>query len=200
MAQTVRGYHGTTLGNANAIRTGAFRPSNGPGEWLGRGIYFFEASPTMAWLWAKNAVKIDQTISGKFDKPAIIAADIELRDCIDLFDLAWVNFVKKTAEKLSVAPGLETQHGLRLTSARGRQFVIGDVYMPPSSYKDNRADCQVINAIWDSFRNYAALPSTIRAPFVFGRQTHTNSFYFSQSHVQIVVIDATVITNIKIES
>jgi hypothetical protein len=77
MAQIVRGYHGTTLSNAQAISTGRFNSSAGPNEWLGNGIYFFEAARTMAWYYAKRAVKRQLDESRVADEPALIAADID---------------------------------------------------------------------------------------------------------------------------
>lgn len=56
MSILVTCYHGTTLESASQILDEGFIPTTGNEDWLGHGIYFFEASVHLGWIYARKAV------------------------------------------------------------------------------------------------------------------------------------------------
>ncbi len=194
----VRGFHGTTLARAQTILAGSFRPSDTPEEWLGRGIYFFEASPTLAWAYARMAVRREE-LEGNIAEPAILTSEIDLIDCLDLFDQALNRDIRQLAGMMSDGGALPLQHGLRLITAGGTGVIIADVTDTTSEFRKNTADCAVMNAFWSYMKDYGGFePRTIRAPFTFGKQLYLNSFLFDQTHVQIAVKDPSVMSTLDL--
>lgn len=197
----VRGYHGTTLAAAEAILAGGFEPSHEDHHWLGAGVYFTEQSLSWGWNWARLAVKRDVS-QGIASKPAVLAATIALEGCLDLADYAALKRLKEQGEELVRLGRMRAQRSLRLRTAAGKSIEIGDV--PDkllASLKDrhNFADHQVINSLCGRLlRETGRFPPSIRAPFIFGRQTHTNSYFFNEQHIQIAVIDLDVATDFEL--
>lgn len=86
-------YHGTKLDTARLIiKERKFLIGREPDQYLGDGIYFFEASIAYAREFASN----------KFQKAkiGIIRASISLGRCLDLNDLAYCEMLWQVAEKL----------------------------------------------------------------------------------------------------
>ncbi|MEQ1671351.1 MAG: hypothetical protein ABL893_10870 [Hyphomicrobium sp.] len=195
----VKAYHGTTRTSADAILAGNFQPSKSPEEWLGTGIYFFEASETLAWTYARKAVREAVREKGEIDAvPAILIADIDLVDCLDMFEQSWNAAIANVVIQLEKAGELPSQHGLRLVTARGAKIIVGDVDMPPETFRKTFADFKVMNALWDYLQEDGFIARSIRAPFSFGRQHCLNSYLFNQSHVQIAVKDPSVIHDLRV--
>src|SRR5436189_5342898 len=72
---TVLGYHATSTPVARAIvQGGRFRRSRNPYDWLGDGVYFWEAAPERAWQWA-HTPRVQARLGPDV---AIIAARIRL--------------------------------------------------------------------------------------------------------------------------
>lgn len=193
-AKRVIGYHGTTERNADLILADGFALSENSWDWLGRGVYFFEAAPSMALQWAVDYIRRKQLN----DMPAVLSAEIDLSSSIDLLDDVWDDAIKEAAEKLERDGRCERQHGLRLRSTKSRKaVVVCDYEMPPDSNRRNHCDCQVINAVWGDAKDRGFTASSIRAPFVLGRQLFSNSYLFNESHVQIAVIDQACLRDIR---
>lgn len=85
--RTVVGYHGTTVAVARRIvlRETPFTASANPGDWLGRGIYFWKHAPKQAWAWARQEW-LGQPV-------AVLGSMIRLGNCLDLLDPANVRFL-----------------------------------------------------------------------------------------------------------
>lgn len=79
----VTGYHGTSLEAAERIVASDFLASINDWEWLGHGVYFWQDGPMRAREWAKTWLRRRHNYHGAV---AVIAADIQLRDFIDLLD------------------------------------------------------------------------------------------------------------------
>ncbi len=197
MASIVTCFHGTTRDSALSILDGGFRPSCNPEDWLGRGIYFFEGSERLGWVYARKAVKRAQA-AGLTAEPALFAADIELARCIDLCDPGWSSRIRAVADRLARDGLLERQHGLRLATAAGKTMVLADYDMEPDTFRKNLSDCRVIDALWVSTAAREFEPQSVRAPFAFGKQNCLNSFFFDQSHIQISVSDVSVIHDLRL--
>lgn len=69
--RTVIGFHGTSEEAADRLVAGEpFKLSERPGEWFGRGVYFWEHAPGQAWTCAR--------IVRKHRRPAVVGAIIRL--------------------------------------------------------------------------------------------------------------------------
>ena len=83
---TVYGYHATSSSVARDIlRTGRFLLSRNAYDWLGAGVYFWEAAPTRALDWARQPsaqARLGPDI-------AVIGARIRLERGIDFHDTTW---------------------------------------------------------------------------------------------------------------
>lgn len=71
---SIPAYHGTSQEAAREILASRFRLSEGAGEWLGHGVYFF-TSLDEAWLWAERKFRT---------KAAVIQATVVFGYCLDL--------------------------------------------------------------------------------------------------------------------
>jgi hypothetical protein len=80
------GYHGTTTEAAISIYRGEFILSEKDHLWLGKGIYFFQDAPGLAWWWADCVVKNKKKELNQDLEPAIVGAEIDIQDCMDLVD------------------------------------------------------------------------------------------------------------------
>ena len=194
--RVARGYHGTTLAVAEAIvdRAEPFRPSGDRlGHWLGRGIYFWEENEIRARFWA-NGRALQEARDGVAPLPAVIVADIDLSQCLDLCQPRWHRAIRRLGEGLSIP----AQHGPVLRSARANtRFTIADYDMDPLTEGMNGADERVIDALHAKVSSHQRV-TTKRGAFQVGRQLHSNSYLFEEGHVQIAVLDQTVITPVEV--
>ena len=78
----ILGYHGCDHRVGERLLTGtAFKPSKNDYDWLGPGIYFWEANPLRGLEFAEEASKRK---TSNISKPFVIGAVIELGLCLDL--------------------------------------------------------------------------------------------------------------------
>jgi len=94
----ILGYHGCDRGVGERLLSGsAFRPSNNDYDWLGPGIYFWEANPPRGLEFAREASK------GKVSsilKPFVIGAVIEPGLCLDLTTSSGLDWVRIAYDSL----------------------------------------------------------------------------------------------------
>jgi len=79
----VLGYHGCKKSVGEAILHGKkphLRLSDNIWDWLGKGIYFWEADPVRGYEWAQDHCK------GAGEEPFVIGAVIHLGNCLNLMD------------------------------------------------------------------------------------------------------------------
>jgi hypothetical protein len=217
----VRGYHGTTLTAAEEIkRTNTFLKEDHPWHWLGYGIYFWQDAELRAWEWA-------QSVSAE---PAVVSADIEITNCLDLLDIKYWGVIEKSwftiieqFKKAGLHPPTQTGPleafarstpvGLNpllniSTRGIGRRIFLALLRISLASkrlrYGNNQRDCSVMNAAVQLLDNLGKPVTTARAAFMEGSEAFDGSWLFDRSHVQIAVVDPeaidNVVKNIKIES
>jgi len=76
----VLGYHGSDRNTGESrLLNESFQQSENDYDWLGNGIYFWEANPDRAWQWA-----LEQAARGKMSDPFVVGAVIDLGFCLDL--------------------------------------------------------------------------------------------------------------------
>lgn len=202
MTRIVRGYHGTTHSSALDIvnRRSAFQLSDSPGDWLGRGAYFFEENERKAIEWAFVQVNLRARL-GSYDSAALIVADLDLSRCLDLCSGAWHAPMQLAAGKL-LASGVALQKAPELTTAANLLVSIGDARVatiPGLTGDEHFTDKAVVDALVADLNANKTVITTVRASFTVGRQSYTNGYFFSDTHVQIAVLDPdAVVTNMRI--
>lgn len=177
----VLGYHGCdkTVGMAALHNEIVLKPSAKGFDWLGKGVYFWEADPVRAQEWAQW--KHDR---GDYAEPFVIGAVIDLGNCLDLV-------VRENIELLKVAyDGVEAEHTAAGLKMPENQDAKGD------PFKDKLLrylDFAVIEKVHSSLEE-AALAGvaveqfdTVRGLFQEGEPAYPQGGVFSKTHTQIAV-------------
>lgn len=146
-----------------------FRASQNDYDWLGPGIYFWEANPQRGLGFAHELKSRRQS---KIKTPVVIGAVIELGLCLDLTTSAAIQQVRDAHQEL-----------------RGVFETAGNV-LPKNSADLLRRnlDCAVIRVLHD-IRTNAKEPAldTVRGVFVEGDPIFPNSGLREKTHIQIAV-------------
>jgi hypothetical protein len=156
------GFHGTSAEAARRILSSGFEISRNEYDWLGDGAYFFQDAPLRAREWAEQRFGADA---------AVIGAEIDLEDCIDLLDIPWERTIVKTFE---LYIGHLTASGLPI---------------PRQSRGAHRLDRGVINYLVDGLARERKYMRSVRAVFDEGAPMYPGSALLTRAHVQIAVRD-----------
>jgi len=146
-----------------------FRPSNNDYDWLGPGVYFWEASPRRGLAFARESMSRP---GSSIAKPHVVGAIIELGQCLDLM----------TPEGLSLV--LEAHRSLLgLYGAAGYRLPVND-----DNLLRRRLDCAVIRRVHE-IQQTAGRPAidTVKGLFVEGPPLYPGAGFSSKTHVQIAV-------------
>jgi len=171
----ILGFHGCDKSVGEDILSGAkvhLRPSEKAWDWLGHGIYFWEGNLARAWEWAH--ARRDE---GKIAEPFVLGAIIDLRHCLDLFDLNAMGQVAATHK--AVQKAFENA-GKELPKNTG----------PTPDKAGRKLDCLVLNTLHD-LRKASKQPEydSVRGPFLEGDPIYTDAGFRSHSHIQICIRD-----------
>lgn len=164
----ILGYHGCDKSVADRLIKGAaFTPSENGYDWLGPGIYFWEANPLRGLDFARELKS-----RGKVKNPAVVGAVIELGLCLDMVSQAGIeHFVYAHRE-------LETL------------FSQGEVEMPKNSRDllQRHLDCAVIRMFHDMREKRGRTPvDTVRGVFIEGEPVVPGSGVYRKTHIQVAV-------------
>jgi len=169
----ILGFHGCDKSTADKILSGQephLKPSEKAYDWLGHGSYFWEGNLTRAWEWAYA-----RKAEGKIAEPSVLGAIIDLRHCLDLFDLQAMNQVKEAHAAL-VAMFAKTENPLPTN--------VGNT--PDKAGR--MLDCAVLNALHELRDvNDQQCYDSVRGPFLEGDPIYDGAGFRSHSHIQICV-------------
>jgi hypothetical protein len=177
----VLGYHGCDRETGERLLLNeAFRPSENDYDWLGSGIYFWEANPDRARDWAvQHAERIKQK-SGIVVEPSVVGAVIELGFCLDLIS---TNGLQAVEQAYGSYCAVATASGAQIPENVG-----GDELFL------RKLDCAVINFLHGVRRAGGEVPfDTVRALFTEGEHLYPNSGFRRKTHIQICVRKASTI-------
>jgi len=169
----VLGYHGCDRAvGERLLQNDPFKQSQNDYDWLGHGIYFWEANPDRALSWAHELAS--RRKSKKPFEPYVVGAVIELGFCLDLISTNGIEAVQQAYEGL-VATAKSA--GVELPENSGGE----DLLL-------RRLDCAVIQYLHES-RNVSGEPSfdTVRAVFTEAMRLYENSGFREKTHIQICV-------------
>lgn len=171
------GYHGCDKAVAEKILDGRqFAPSVNDYDWLGTGVYFWEANPARGLQWAKESA---QRPGSKIKTPYVIGAIIDLGLCLDLTTTDGI--VRVAHESLSAT-----------TAAAGAPLPKNNV----DGLRRN-LDCAVINFLHEIRASEGDQPiQTVRGIFIEGKPIYPDAGFYEKTHVQIAVRDQTCIKGV----
>jgi hypothetical protein len=160
------GFHGTSAEAARRILSAGFEISRNEYDWLGDGAYFFQDAPARALEWAQQRFG---------DDAAVVGAEIDLEDCIDLLDIPWEHEILRTYERFVA-----------------HLMSVGDL-IPRQTHGAHRLDRHVINYYAINLAREGMNVRSVRAVFPEGKPLFPGSALLNRSHVQISVRDLTAV-------
>jgi len=166
----ILGYHGCDERVGERLLTGeAFEPSNNDYDWLGPGIYFWEANPRRGFEFAEEA---STRKASNILKPCVIGAVIELGMCLDLTTASGIDWLRIAYANL-VEAGRAANLELPQNSADGLR---------------RNLDCAVVRRLHTILeaRNEPPL-DTVKGIFTEGEPAYPGSGFLAKTHVQIAV-------------
>jgi hypothetical protein len=90
----VLGYHGCTRSVGELLlKNERFEPSTNPYDWLGTGVYFWEANPDRALAWAEQ-VRFRNIDTTQSEEAFVVGAVIDPGFCLDLISSNGIAAVK----------------------------------------------------------------------------------------------------------
>lgn len=173
----ILGYHGCSAEVGEKVLAGD-APLSGSDEeydWLGPGVYFWEADPQRAWEWAHWKVS-----RGAYANPCVVGAIIDLGNCLDLM----------TRESLDI---LASAYRLLKLSTEA----VGDSRPFPENKKVGDhdhdhllrfLDCAVIRQLHEMLAAEGEPPfDSVRGLFTEGGELFPGSGFKKKTHVQVAV-------------
>jgi hypothetical protein len=171
----VLGYHGCDREVGERLIAGApFVVSENEYDWLGSGIYFWEANPRRGLEFAVQLQKWREGKASQIKVPFVIGAPIDLGFCLDL----------------------TTSTGIQALTAMHGDFVEycakAAIPMPANEGGPDlvfrKRDCAVINHLHNIRDAAKLLPfDTVKGVFIEGRRIYPESGFFEKTHIQICV-------------
>jgi hypothetical protein len=167
-ASFILGYHGCDQAVAERLLAGEpFETSQNDYDWLGWGVYFWEANPRRGLDFASEAKKRP---GSKIKAPTVVGAVIDLGNRLDLMSTVGIDMVRAAYESLS-----ET------LSAAGQP-------LPVNRDRFRRQlDCAVIEHLHAIYEAHGGSIETVRAAFPEGREIYPGAGFDEKTHIQIAV-------------
>lgn len=167
----VLGYHGCDRKIGEELLAGKpFRPSRNDYDWLGEGVYFWEANPRRGLEFARETLKREPK---KVKEPFVIGAVIDLGVCLDLTTADGLALVKRGHESL-----------------KRNVYESLDLPLPRNSPDGLRRplDCAVLNWV-HSMRKEERRPrfDSVRGVFTEGGAAYEGAGFPEKTHIQIAV-------------
>lgn len=163
------GFHGTSAAAARRILSSGFEISRNDYDWLGDGAYFFQDAPLRALEWARHR---------HGDNAAVIGAEVDLGDCVDLFNPKWHDVVRESYLDLIA----------RLNASERP--------LPRQTRGAHRLDREVINRMAAVLESRGVAVRVVRAAFVEGEPLFPGSALWNRAHVQLAVRDRAAIVQV----
>lgn len=173
-ASFVLAYHGCDRAVGERLLSGdPFVPSNNAYDWLGTGIYFWEANPLRGLRFAQSLQR-RRAGPNKITEPYVVGAVIDCGNCLDLLSAPGVDAVATAFEDF------------RLVSEAGM------TPLPENRMGDDLLlrflDCAVVNHLHYLWEQQGQAPfDTVRGAFREGKALYENAGFYAETHVQIAV-------------
>lgn len=163
------GYHGCDVRVAEALLgCKAFKQSQNDYDWLGPGVYFWEANPQRG---LDFAIEASARRKSSIKNPTVVGAVIDLGLCLDMTTLGAIDMVKVAYESLKDT-----------LEAAGT-----DLPKNGSDLLLRRLDCAVVRRLHSILAEEAMSLDTVRGVFIEGSPIYPNSGFNEKTHTQIAV-------------
>jgi hypothetical protein len=167
-ASFVLGYHGCDAVVAERLLLNEpFKPSRNVWDWLGEGIYFWDANPVRG---VEFVVEVSARQGIYIQQPAVVGAVIDLGFCLDLTTSRGLRETRSAFSELH-----------RVSGEAGRQL--------PENQSGGRhnLDCAVINYLHRTREGRRQPFDTVRGVFIETPELYPGSAFGSKNHIQIAV-------------
>ncbi len=173
----VLGFHGCDRSTGDAVLGGKqqhLAPSANTYDWLGQGIYFWEADPWRALSFAEDAKTSTHLTKGTIKHPYVIGAIIDLGHCCNLFEQDALNEVRKAHEHLELV--YKIVHDTPMPKNKGYQ--LGARFL-------DKAVLETVHRL----RSRRRLPDydSVRSPFIEGEPLYDGAGFNAKNHIQLSV-------------
>lgn len=167
-ASFVLGYHGCDATVAEKLLAGErFLPSSNDYDWLGPGVYFWEANPQRGLDFAIEASARASSIR----RPAVVGAVIELGLCLDMTTRKALEMVREAYVTLKAS------------------FDTAGQPLPRNSadFLRRNLDCAVVQRLHSILDDAGERLDTVRGVFIEGSPIYPSSGFNEKTHTQIAV-------------
>ncbi|MCG9874847.1 MAG: hypothetical protein MH321_08680 [Leptospiraceae bacterium] len=175
----VLGFHGTDKKIAEDVVMGKsnLKKSENKYDWLGNGIYFWEGNYSRALEYAIHLKNNNKRSKIKISNPSVIAAVIDLRNCLNLLNSENIQFLKLS-------------HKLLHETIQNSGFPM-PINKPIDNENDillRNLDCAVIENL-HAMREQEKLISfdSVRGYFREGKEIYPNAGFHEKNHIQICI-------------
>lgn len=180
----VLGYHGCDReAGERLLGNEAFEPSTNDYDWLGSGIYFWEANPDRALDWAWECAKRKKRTDGSDLDPFVVGAVIDPGFCLDLISSNGIQAIENAYDAFEAV--------LNASNSSMPQNLGGDDLFL------RNLDCAVINYFHNARKNIGEPAfDTVRGVFTEGERIYPNSGFRRKTHIQICVVEPKMIKGV----
>ena len=172
----ILGYHGCDQATGEKVLAGldALSASEEQYDWLGPGIYFWEADPKRAHEWAQWKVS-----RGDFKKPFVVGAIIDLGFCLDLMSRRSLETLVDAYQSLKATHDADPKLGPMPVNKKA--------HSKDEDHLLRYLDCAVIRRLHAAMDTANAPFETVRGLFTEGKALFSGSGFQQKTHVQIAV-------------
>ena len=171
----VLGYHGCDRDVGESLIAGTpFVASENDYDWLGSGVYFWEANPRRGLEFAQELQRWRKGKANEIKEPFVVGAVIEMGFCLDLTTSTGIQAVAATHQDfLSFCSEVNADVPV---NAGGKDLVF------------RKLDCAVIGH-FHKIRQAAGLQAfdTVKGVFIEGDRIYPDAGFFEKTHIQISV-------------
>ncbi len=165
----VLGYHGCDVKVAEALLGGkTFNQSQNDYDWLGPGVYFWEANPQRG---LDFAIEASARKKSSIRNPTVVGAVIDLGLCLDMTTLGAIDMLKFAYDSLKGTLEAAEQ----------------DLPKNGSDLLLRRLDCAVVRRLHSILEEEATSLDTVRGVFIEGSPIYPNAGFNEKTHTQIAV-------------
>ena len=174
------GFHGCDESVAKAVvNGGSLKSSTNDYDWLGHGIYFWEADPVRAYEWA---VELSKRTDSSIKKPAVVGAVIDPGNCLDMTTRTAIKIVKAGYNLLV---DNQNKAGMSLPKNKNSHGNT-DLLL-------RYLDCAVIEMVHKHIRTNPGIKlppfDSVRGIFTEGHAVYDGAGFMEKTHTQICVIN-----------
>ncbi|MBF0563375.1 MAG: hypothetical protein HQL37_15495 [Alphaproteobacteria bacterium] len=169
----VLGYHGCSETTGEDVLAGrvVMKISDKQYDWLGPGIYFWEADPVRALEWARSKEPA---------APFVVGAIIDLGNCLDLMSRRSLKVLRGAYESLKAAHDKSPSFG---PFPENKKADIHD-----EDRRGRYLDCAVVKHLQALMEHRGDQPfDTVRGLFTEGGELFPGSGFSAKTHVQVAV-------------